>query len=293
MHAQADLTRRHATRRIWSLDYTLWGRDPNEISNRLGWLVSPHQMEEQVEDLEAFTRQLKDDGFTHVLWSGMGGSSLFPELLRQAFGVGAGGLDLRVLDTSDPGTIHRYAEELPSDRTLFVFASKSGGTLETRCHLDFFWDRIRRPEQFAVVTDPGTALDDLATKENFRRVFRANPDLGGRYSALSHFGIVAGALLGVDIAELLRRAGAAIAAVGACVPSASNPGLRFGAVLGAAAKAGHDKCTLVMPAEIESFGGWLEQLIAESDGQARRRHSAGRGRGPRAAGGLRGGSASS
>jgi transaldolase / glucose-6-phosphate isomerase len=265
--AQADLTRRDATRRIWTLDYTLWGRDPTEISNRIGWLVSPQQMEDQVEDLETFTSQLKDDNFTHVLWSGMGGSSLFPKVLRQAFGVGTAGLDLRVLDTSDPATVHRYAKELPTDTTLFVFASKSGGTLETRCHLDLFWERIGRPEQFAVVTDPGTALDRLATKENFRRVFRANPDLGGRYSALSHFGLVAGALLGVDLAELLRRAGAAIAAVGACVPPASNPALHLGAVLGAAAKGGRDKCTLVMPAEIASFGLWLEQLIAESTGK--------------------------
>jgi transaldolase / glucose-6-phosphate isomerase len=265
--AQADLTGRHATRRIWSLDYTLWDRDPTEIANRIGWLVSPHQMEEQVEDLETFTRQLKDEGFTHVLWSGMGGSSLFPQVLRQAFGVGTGGLDLRVLDTSDPATVHRYAEELPTDSTLFVFASKSGGTLEPRSHLAYFWDRVRRPGQFAVVTDPGTSLDELATERNFRRVFRANPDLGGRYSALSHFGLVAGALLGVDIAELLRRAGAAVAAVGACVPPASNPALRLGAVLGAAAKGGRDKCTLVMPAEIGSFGTWLEQLIAESTGK--------------------------
>jgi hypothetical protein len=224
-------------------------------------------MAEQVEDLENFTRQLKEDGFTHVLWSGMGGSSLFPQVLRQAFGIGTAGLDLRVLDTSDPGTVHRYAEELPPDRTLFVFASKSGTTLEPRCHLDFFWGRSGRPEQFAVVTDPGTELDHLATKENFRRVFRANPDLGGRYSALSHFGIVAGALLEVDIAQLLRRAGAALAAVGACVPPASNPALRLGAVLGAAAKGGRDKCTLVMPAAIGSFGLWLEQLIAESTGK--------------------------
>ena len=265
--AQADLSGRGATRRIWSLDYTLWDSNPTEISNRIGWLVSPHQMEEQVEDLLTFTKQLKDDGFTHVLWSGMGGSSLFPQVLRQAFGVGAGGLDLRVLDTSDPGTVHRYAEELPSDKTLFVFASKSGGTLEPRSHLAFFWDRTPRPEQFAVVTDPGTELDQLATRQNFRRVFRANPNLGGRYSALSHFGIVAGALLGVDIGELLRRAGAVIAAVGACVPPERNPGLRFGAVLGAAAKGGRDKCTLVMPAEIAAFGMWLEQLIAESTGK--------------------------
>ena len=285
--AQADLSGRGATGRIWSLDYTLWDSNPTEISNRLGWLVSPHQMEEQVEDLEAFTKQLKDDGFTHVLWSGMGGSSLFPQVLRQAFGVGAGGLDLRVLDTSDPGTVHRYAEELPTDKTLFVFASKSGGTLEPRSHLAFFWDRIRRPEQFAVVTDPGTELDQLATRQNFRRVFRANPNLGGRYSALSHFGIVAGALLGVDIDELLRRAGAVIAAVGGLRPAREQSGapLRRGA-----RRRGQGRARQVHPGH--AGGDRRVRHVARAadrgvHGQARRRHPADRRRGSRPAGGLR------
>ena len=283
--AQADLAGRHATERIWSHDYTLWHRDPTEIANRLGWLVAPHQMEEHVEELAGFTKQLKADGFTHVLWSGMGGSSLFPQVLRQAFGVGRDGLDLRILDTSDPGTVHRYAEELPLNKTLVVVASKSGGTLEPRSHLAFFWDRIRRPEQFAVVTDPGTALDELATKERFRRVFRANPDLGGRYSALSHYGIVAAALLGVDIAELLRRAGAVIAAVGGCVPPAAIP------ASGSARCSGRRRRRprQMHPGHAGRDLG-VRHVARAADRrvhrQAGRRHPAGRGRGPRPAGGL-------
>ena len=265
--ATADLTKRNATQRIWSLDYTLWGQDPTEIANRLGWLVSPHEMAEQVDDLTAFTQQARDDGFTHALWSGMGGSSLFPQVLEQAFGDGKDGLDLRVLDTSDPGTINDFAEALPLDKTLLLFASKSGGTLETRSHLDYFWDRLGNPAQFAAVTDQGTELDKLGTERGFRRVFHNNPDIGGRYSALSHFGIVPGALMGVDIAELLNRAGYMLAAAGACVAPENNPALRFGAVLGAAAKNGHDKCTLLIPDEIAAFSSWLEQLIAESTGK--------------------------
>jgi len=265
--AAAELAGKNATERIWSLDYTLWGKAPDEIANRIGWLVSPEEMEEQADDLESFAKGARDDGFTHALWSGMGGSSLFPQVLQQAFGVGKDGLDLRVLDTSDPGTIDRFAKELPLDKTLFLFASKSGGTLETRSHLDTFWERVGKPEQFAVITDPGTALDKLATERGFRRVFRANPNIGGRYSALTYFGMVPAVLLGVDIRELLRRAGHMVAAVGASVPASDNPALRFGALLGAAAKNGHDKCTLVMPDEIRSFSTWLEQLIAESTGK--------------------------
>jgi transaldolase / glucose-6-phosphate isomerase len=265
--AMDDLAKKDATERIWALDYTLWGDEPVEIANRIGWLVSPHEMEAQADDLESFTRQARDDGYTHALWSGMGGSSLFPQVLKQAFGVADHGLDLRVLDTSDPGTVDRFARELPLDKTLFLFASKSGGTLETRSHLATFWEKVGKPEQFAVVTDPGTDLDKLATKEGFRRVFRANPNIGGRYSALSHFGVVPAALLGIDIRELLRRAGYMLSAVANCVPPADNPALRFGALLGSASKAGRDKCTLIMPDEIAEFSTWLEQLIAESTGK--------------------------
>ncbi|HEV3401311.1 MAG TPA: hypothetical protein VG078_05775, partial [Acidimicrobiales bacterium] len=198
---------------------------------------------------------------------GMGGSSLFPEVMVETFGAAEGHLQLLVLDTTDPEAIGRVADALPLDRTLFVAASKSGGTIETRSHLELFWERVGRPEQFAVVTDPGSELGTLARERGFRKVFENRPDIGGRYSALSHFGLVPAALLGVDVCELLDRTGHMAAATAPCVPPDRNPALRLGAVMAAAARAGRDKLTIVLPPEIETFGLWLEQLIAESTGK--------------------------
>ncbi|MGH8161596.1 MAG: glucose-6-phosphate isomerase, partial [Gammaproteobacteria bacterium] len=156
---------------------------------------------------------------------------------------------------------------LPLEKTLFVFASKSGGTLETRCHLDYFWSLNDDPAHYAVVTDKGSELGKIAQERGFRQVFFNNPNLGGRYSALSHFGLVAAALVGVDVAELLARAGQMIAASMPDAPAEKHPGVRLGAAMGYAAKHGRDKLTLVLPPEIASFGMWLEQLIAESTGK--------------------------
>ncbi len=252
--------------RIWSRDHTVWQPDPTEISNRLGWLDSPGEMLDEVDRLKAFVEDVREDGITHVLWSGMGGSSLFPQVLQHAFSD-AGGLEMTVLDSSNPVTVHQAANTLPLDRTLFVFASKSGGTLETRCHLDYFWSLIDNPAQYAVVTDRGSELGKIAQKRAFRRVFFNNPDIGGRYSALSHFGLVAASLLGVDVEELLTRAGQMVAASKPDTPATRHPGIRLGAAVGYAAQHGRDKLTLVMPPEIARFGAWLEQLIAESTGK--------------------------
>jgi hypothetical protein len=185
----------------------------------------------------------------------------------ETFGPAEGHLRMLVLDTTDPVAIGRVADTLPLDRTLFVAASKSGGTIETRSQLELFWDRIRRPEQFAAVTDPASDLGALARERRFRKVFENRPDIGGRYSALSHFGLVPAALLGVDVCELLDRAGHMAAATAPCVAAERNPALRLGAVMAAAARAGRDKLTIVLPPAIESFGLWLEQLIAESTGK--------------------------
>lgn len=253
--------------RIWDHDHTVWSNDPTEITNRLGWLNLPHDMLEEVDRLNAFTESVRQDGLTHVLWSGMGGSSLFPQVLQQAFPDQKDGLKLEVLDSSNPVTIKHVADHLPIDKTLFVFASKSGGTLETRCHLDYFWEKCGNPRQFAIVTDRGSPLDQIGQERNFRQIFHNDPDLGGRYSALSHFGLVAGALLGVDLEELLHRAGQMMAACMSCVSTAEHPGFRLGAALALAARDGRDKCTLVMPEEINRFAMWLEQLIAESTGK--------------------------
>jgi transaldolase/glucose-6-phosphate isomerase len=252
--------------RIWSHDYTVWQDEPTEITNRLGWLDSPHQMLEEVPRLEKFVEKLKKDGFTHVLWSGMGGSSLFPQVMQQSF-ADADGLEMIVLDSSNPVTVKAAADTLPFDKTLFLFASKSGGTLETRCHLDYFWSINDNPKQYAVITDKGSALGKLGKERKFRKVFFNNPDIGGRYSALSHFGLVAAALLGVDVAELLSRSGQMIAASMPDMPARDNPGVRLGAAIGYASRQGCDKLTLVLPPEIAAFGMWLEQLIAESTGK--------------------------
>jgi glucose-6-phosphate isomerase len=224
-------------------------------------------MEHAVDELEHFAKQCAADGLTNAVLMGMGGSSLFPEVMVETFGASEGHLEVLVLDTTDPAAITRVTETLPLDRTLFVAASKSGGTIETRSQLELFWERLRRPEQFAVVTDPGSDLGTLARERGFRKVFENRPDIGGRYSALSHFGLVPAALLGVDICELLDRAGHMAAATAPCVPCERNPAVRLGAVMAAAARAGRDKLTIVLPPAIETFGLWLEQLIAESTGK--------------------------
>jgi len=262
----AQLDKDNAVARIWERDHTLWQKDPSEVSNRLGWLDSPTQMLEEVPRLKAFTDGLKKDGITHVLWSGMGGSSLFPQVMQHTF-ADAGGLEMRVLDSSNPVTVNDALEALPLDKTLFLFASKSGGTLETRCHLDLFWSKNDDPSHYAVITDRGSELGKIAEERGFRKVFFNNPDIGGRYSALSHFGLVAAALLGVDVEELLERAGQMIAACKPDHATADNPGVRFGAAIGYAALHGCDKLTLVLPPEIAHLGAWLEQLIAESTGK--------------------------
>ncbi|MHB8671241.1 MAG: glucose-6-phosphate isomerase [Acidimicrobiales bacterium] len=269
-----DLDRRQAVRRAWERDHTLWSKDPTEVADRLGWIFSPDQMAHEAKDLARFASDCAADGLTHVLLMGMGGSSLFPEVMARTFSGGAGDrpgapppLELAVLDTTDPGAIERIAGELPMEQTLFVAASKSGSTLETQSHLALFWERVGRPEQFAVITDPGSALGRLGRERKFRRVFDNRPDIGGRYSALSHFGMVPAALAGVDIAGLLDRAGRMAAACAPGIAADRQPGLWLGAVMGAAVGAGRDKLTLVLPPEVSTFGLWLEQLLAESTGK--------------------------
>lgn len=256
----------HAVERLWARDHTLWAPDPTEISDRLGWLEVADDMVAASERLDAFAEACAADGFTHVLVMGMGGSSLFPEVLAQSFETGAGRLELTVLDSTDPAAIGRAAALLPADTTLFVASSKSGSTLETRSHLDFFWERIGNPAQFAVVTDPGSELGELARQRGFRDVFENRPDIGGRYSALSFFGIVPAVLAGVPWRDLVGRAQAVTPSLRSDDP-AVNTGLQLGAILGAAVQAGRDKVTLVIDPRIESFGLWLEQLLAESTGK--------------------------
>ena len=240
--------------RIWSRDATLWtGRDE---AKWLGWLDEPRRMLERVGELEAFAED--SAGFAHVLLLGMGGSSLAPEVLGRTFERGR----LRVLDTTHPAEVRRVADELDLESTLVVVASKSGTTLETRCHLDFFWDRVGRGEAFAAITDPGSELEKLARERGFRAVFAGEPTIGGRYSALSVFGMVPAALLGIDVQRFLLRVEEM---ADACRLGAGNPGLELGEGLGHAWREGRDK--VVINPNPGGFGLWAEQLLAESTGK--------------------------
>ena len=253
--------------RIWRKDHTVWKDDPTEIANRLGWLTVVDLMHERIGELEAFAKQAAADGFETAVLLGMGGSSLAPEVFARTFGFADGALELIVLDTTHPATIERVAGELELDRTLFVVASKSGGTTETLSHFAFFWDKAPKGTQFVAITDPGTPLETMAREHGFRAVFLNPDDIGGRYSALSYFGLVPATLIGAPLHEVLDRAEEMQTASERMVPAAQIPGATLGALMGEAAKAGRDKLTLALPDEIAIFGSWVEQLIAESTGK--------------------------
>jgi transaldolase/glucose-6-phosphate isomerase len=261
--------------RIWKHDHTVWKEDPEEITNRLGWLHVANAMKESVPRLEALVDDLRGDGYTDVLLLGMGGSSRAPEVFRKVFGVRDGYLDLAVLDSTDPGAVLAQLERLDLGRTLFIVASKSGTTTETLSFFKFFYNRVLAllgeeevGEHFVAVTDPGTNLADLARKLAFRDAFLNEPNLGGRYSGLSFFGLVPAALIGVDVERLLDSALTMASGCESCVVTGDNLGARLGAILGELAKRGRDKATFVVSPAMASFGAWVEQLIAESLGKS-------------------------
>ena len=237
--------------RIWARDATLWtGEDEGQW---LGWLDAPSKIRDDV----LAEQQLDASEFASVVLLGMGGSSLAPEVFRRAFGA----QDVYVLDTTHPAAIRRLERELVYDRTLVVAASKSGTTLETRSHLDFFWEWAgERPEQFAAITDPGSELERFARDRLFRAVFAGEPTIGGRYSALSPFGIVPAALMGVDLGRLRDRA----EATAQRCRLADGPGAELGVALGEGWREGRDK---VVVDGAHGFGLWAEQLLAESTGK--------------------------
>ncbi|MDQ3850632.1 MAG: bifunctional transaldolase/phosoglucose isomerase [Actinomycetota bacterium] len=273
----AELVRRAAeedvARRIWRKDDTLWGAAGQaEVANRLGWLTAPETYAEQIDDLEAFAAEAAADGYTDALLLGMGGSSLAPEVLRLSFGDSPqhGRLRLHVLDSTDPGAILGVQRTIDLARTLFLVSTKSGGTLETISLFEHFWSIRPHGEQYVAITDPGSSLARLAEEHGFRRVFCNDPDIGGRYSALSFFGLVPAALMGVDLEMLLDGAGVAAAACTAYDSSAGNSGLWLGASLAALATEPaqpRDKLTFVVDDPIASFAVWAEQLVAESTGK--------------------------
>jgi transaldolase / glucose-6-phosphate isomerase len=253
--------------RLWRGDHTVWRDDPTEISDRLGWLAAPHRGRELAPELRAFAAEVASEGLTHAVLLGMGGSSLAPEVLRAALGVTPGMLDLVVLDTTHPDAIAVLERDVPLDRTLFIVSSKSGTTLETRSHMAYFLEEMGRPERFVAITDPGTPLEADALAAGFRRVFAAPPDVGGRYSALTVFGLLPAALIGADLDQLLGSAARAASACGPGVAPSANPGAVIGVIAGHAARLGRDKLTLLLGERNAALGAWIEQLVAESTGK--------------------------
>lgn len=253
-------------RRIWEKDHTVWRDDPAEITDRLGWLTVPREMQHHVSDLKRFAEDCAADGLTTAVLAGMGGSSLAPEVLRTTFGVATGMLDLIILDTTHPDQILEVERSLDLDRTLFVLSSKSGTTTETNSHFAYFWEKVGDGSHFVAITDPGTPLEKLAGEHGFRRTFLNPPEIGGRYSALSYFGLVPGALIGADLEGLLEPA---LGMADICRRSSwgGNTGAVLGAIIGEGFEARRDKLTLVLPERFRSFGYWVEQLIAESTGK--------------------------
>ena len=261
------LAKEKVVERIWANDHTVWKPDPAEITNRLEWLTVPGDMERHIGELTAFAGAVRADGFTTAVVLGMGGSSLAPEVLATEFGGAAGGLELLVLDTTDPAQILELERGIDLAKTLFIVASKSGGTVETRSHFDYFWEKLPDGKHYVVITDAGSSLEAAGQARSVRRIFRNPPGIGGRYSALSYFGLVPAALIGVDLPSLLASARDMALACGPALPAGENPGAWLGAVLGEAALAGRDKVTFVLPEAHAALGYWLEQLIAESTGK--------------------------
>ena len=254
-------------RRVWAKDETLWGGPGPEIGNRLGWLTISDAMLERVDDLRAFVDEVQGDGFTDAALLGMGGSSLGPEVIRRSFGD-AGGLTLHVLDSTDPGAVLELERTIDLSKTLFIVSSKSGGTVETLSHMKYFYERTGgNGAQFVAVTDPGSGLVDLANERGFRRVFENDPNIGGRYSVLSYFGLVPAAVMGVDVRAMLESSQEAEQNCNSFDNSASNSGLWMGLAMGEMALQGRDKLTFIVSEPIASFGLWVEQLIAESTGK--------------------------
>ncbi|HEX8337867.1 MAG TPA: bifunctional transaldolase/phosoglucose isomerase [Pyrinomonadaceae bacterium] len=262
-------------RRVWRKDAALWKSEEEHqkiIKNSLGWLNVADQIIGVEDELVAFADRLREKGFKHVVLNGMGGSSLAPEVLRRTFGRREGYPELLVLDSTDPDTVAEFREKIDPAQTLFVVSSKSGTTTEPLSFYRYWYAEVGKVkenpgENFIAVTDPGTKMEADAARDKFKRVFLNPPDIGGRYSALSYFGMVPAALMGVDIKKLLGRAERVIHACSQVVPAGENPGARLGVVIGECARAGRDKLTIVADPKVESFGLWVEQLIAESTGK--------------------------
>ncbi|MYA28447.1 MAG: bifunctional transaldolase/phosoglucose isomerase [Nitrospira sp. SB0672_bin_25] len=271
-----DLQAKDFVRGLWDRDPALWHEDPAHqviIRNALGWLTVSEEQIRDISRLQAFAGEVKTAGFTHILLLGMGGSSLCPEVFRMTFGIIPGYPELHVLDSTVPSQVRSFEERVDLERTLCIVASKSGSTTEPLVFQKYFFERMRRVrgdragENFVAITDPGSLLEGLARELRFRAIFPGTPDIGGRYAALSNFGMVPAAAMGVDVEALLHRAERMRQGCASTVSAPDNPGITLGVVLATLAKAGRDKVTFVISPAISDLGAWLEQLIAESTGK--------------------------
>ena len=275
----ASLIAVDAPARLWSHDPALWTADPagqEEVRKRMGWLDLPRSSRAAVQEINDFTQRVHSDGLTHVLLLGMGGSSLAPEVLSRIYSAlapseksaASAGLTFSILDSTDPAQVLETAGQFPPQKTLYIVSSKSGGTAEVNALFDYFWQQTSGDgSHFVAITDPGTTLEALANARGFRKTFLADPAVGGRFSALSHFGLVPAALIGFNVEHLLQRARWMMRQSTASVSGARNPGLVLGAVLGQAAVEGRDKLTILADRPLASLGAWLDQLVDESSGK--------------------------
>jgi len=271
--ALADFRTSDIIARIWKKDPTVWKDKDEEISGRLGWLESPERMASARPEIERFVEGVRRDGYDQALLLGMGGSSLAAEVFSEVFGTAKGFLQLNILDSTDPETILGFANSLPLDKTLFIVSSKSGTTLETASFLNYFYTRAaealgkdRAGRHFAAITDPGTPLEKTARSLQFRHNFAGLPDVGGRFSVLSPFGLVPAAVIGLDMSKLLEASRKTTRLCRNPDPR-HNPGAWLGLILGGLAQAGKDKATFLISPRMESLGAWIEQLLAESTGK--------------------------
>jgi len=267
-----DWKRNNKVARLWQKDASLWtGTDE---SNWLGWLTVTGEQLAHIDALKEIAADVKKARFKHVLLLGMGGSSLCPEVLRMTFGKIKGFPELHVLDSTDPAQIRAIEAKVDLKSTFCIVSSKSGSTLEPNIYKQYFFERVKAKvgekeagNRFIAITDPGSKMQQVAEADKFRRIFMGVPSIGGRYSALSNFGMVPAAIMGLDVAKFLKSTEEMVKACGVSTAADSNPGVILGAILGVAANHGRDKLTIIASPGIFDLGAWLEQLIAESTGK--------------------------
>ena len=260
------------TKRLFDGDATLW--TGSDEASWIGWIPIVKQQIDNLAQLVALREEVRNEGFAHILLLGMGGSSLCPEVLKETFGIVPGWPELLVLDSTDPAQVASFADKVDFDKTLFIVSSKSGSTLEPNIFKAYFFEKVTRVTgasraggRFIAVTDPGSKLEGEARGDHFRHIFGGVKSIGGRYSALSNFGMVPAAAMGLDVERYLRAAERMMRACAPGVPAAENPGLVLGTILGQAALVGIDKLTLAASPGLHDLGAWLEQLVAESTGK--------------------------